>query len=483
MCVSRSLVVQVYLWPIATMCVQSSFCAASSGDQDPLKPLIALVGTDLSETNFRLRYEITNRCGHDIWLCDIMDAGYGDFEICWDEGAAGFLVSRRGYVKRWVVSRESPLSHYVRLRPGERRMESMLLPVPLRPHRVVRSATMPADVEYVGHMTLEIGYYEDSVAKQILGSALSQVENCYASEEFHVALEEGRAQWTEGTLRLVLDNVHVPCYDSRPAPSAPDLSKCTRLEVSFEPSMLAYFFPYPEQQAVLNAAEEDSLKSAGGVEVNDSGTIAEFARWMARGKYQGLIAEGPKGHVVCYEGDRRLISFDLYDRAIVTDKGSFFYYPRLSFRRSELTLKPLVRQVLPFSLRLRCARNLVDLRSQFEYRSVRERITNAGPGVWCDAIVQAASISGDLNESILRPFRCPGADDGKCHYAMNPDCRYDSPADTVLLFETRAGWNQHGGPELFTFDNHDPKGGLVLLNDGTVKFIRTEEELKQLRWK
>ena len=49
--------------------------------------------------------------------------------------------------------------------------------------------------------------------------------------------------------------------------------------------------------------------------------------------------------------------------------------------------------------------------------------------------------------------------------------------------ELKAGWNQHGGPELFTFDNHDPRGGCVLLNDGTVKFIRTEEELKQLRWK
>ena len=53
----------------------------------------------------------------------------------------------------------------------------------------------------------------------------------------------------------------------------------------------------------------------------------------------------------------------------------------------------------------------------------------------------------------------------------------------VLLFETKAGWNQHGGPELFTFDNHEPKGGCVLLNDGTVKFIRTEEELQKLRWK
>ena len=45
---------------------------------------------------------------------------------------------------------------------------------------------------------------------------------------------------------------------------------------------------------------------------------------------------------------------------------------------------------------------------------------------------------------------------------MNPACKPDSSFDTVLLFETRPGWNQHGGRELFTFDNHNPKGGLVL---------------------
>ena len=83
----------------------------------------------------------------------------------------------------------------------------------------------------------------------------------------------------------------------------------------------------------------------------------------------------------------------------------------------------------------------------------------------------------------LRRFQCPAAGEGKCHYAANPNCILDSPADTVFLFETKAGWNQHGGAELFTFDHHDPKGGCVLLNDGTAKFIRTREELQQLRWK
>jgi hypothetical protein len=84
---------------------------------------------------------------------------------------------------------------------------------------------------------------------------------------------------------------------------------------------------------------------------------------------------------------------------------------------------------------------------------------------------------------IIAIYKCPSADNGKRNYAMNPNCEPNSPGDMVLLFETKAGWNQHGGPELFTFDNHDPKGGCVLLNDGTVKFIRTEEELHALRWK
>jgi hypothetical protein len=92
---------------------------------------------------------------------------------------------------------------------------------------------------------------------------------------------------------------------------------------------------------------------------------------------------------------------------------------------------------------------------------------------------------------IYRKLVCPGKfqlsdyniSNKFCNYAMNPNCNPDSPGDMVLLFETKDGWNQHGGPELFTFDNHDPKGGCVLFNDGSVKFIRTQEELNNLRWK
>jgi hypothetical protein len=106
---------------------------------------------------------------------------------------------------------------------------------------------------------------------------------------------------------------------------------------------------------------------------------------------------------------------------------------------------------------------------------------------WCDDMewafvgprIRSLRHEADLKMNL---HVCPSVDEGMSTYAMNPSCRYDSALDTVLLFEIKAGWNQHGGPELFTFDNHDPKGGCVLLNDGTVKFIRTKEELQQLRW-
>ena len=150
--------------------------------------------------------------------------------------------------------------------------------------------------------------------------------------------------------------------------------------------------------------------------------------------------------------------------------------------RNLVDLTPQVRQ---FELRETCAGNIEDV---FTLLDMRTDLLSEQPvryplaSTWCDAVINHhRSVHG--SGSTVRSLKCPAVQEGKSTYAMNPDCKPDSPAEVVLLFETKAGWNQHGGPELFTFDNHDPKGGLVLLNDGTVKFIRTEEELKQLRWK
>ena len=128
--------------------------------------------------------------------------------------------------------------------------------------------------------------------------------------------------------------------------------------------------------------------------------------------------------------------------------------------------------------RVFCASKIQNLR--FRLMKVQDRNKDLRPEGWCDTIADEYKTLG--KEYVSAFFKCPGQQEGRCSYAVNPNCKQDSPEDTVLLFEARAGWNQHGGPELFTLDNHDPKGGFVILNDGTVKFIRTEEELRRLRW-
>jgi hypothetical protein len=151
-------------------------------------------------------------------------------------------------------------------------------------------------------------------------------------------------------------------------------------------------------------------------------------------------------------------------------------------------------EIQPFQSRMQCAANLKNrwhwLRLYHEISSVRRRFSilarrpaYPAPATWCDDMVRAYRTIGMLDRNIMRTLKCPAMTEGESHFAMNPNCTYNSPGNLVFLFETRPGWNQHGGSELFSFDNHDPNGGLVLLNDGTVKFIRTEGELRQLRWK
>jgi hypothetical protein len=169
-------------------------------------------------------------------------------------------------------------------------------------------------------------------------------------------------------------------------------------------------------------------------------------------------------------------------------------------------------------MRWECALNLRKLFVHGLYPG-RARLPCPDPDHWCDVIAanvrKLRIIRGEesgkeeplVPERILaRRFICPAVhgtadvndahaqfnegnlsrqDQGswKADYAMNSNCTDGSSDDMVFLFESQPGWNQHGGPELFTFDNHEPQGGCVLLNDGTVKFIRTQEELQALRWK
>jgi len=99
------------------------------------------------------------------------------------------------------------------------------------------------------------------------------------------------------------------------------------------------------------------------------------------------------------------------------------------------------------------------------------------PSKWCDLLIEHAELTP-------KSFICKGAPEGPCNYAMNKNVEKlgaNSPPDMVLLFETQPGWNQVGGPEILTTDNHQREGCNVLFVDGHVEFVKTSD-LKNLKW-
>jgi len=272
-------------------------------------------------------------------------------------------------------------------------------------------------------------------------------------------------------------------------PSPPDLTECTRIQMRYMPSVLEYGFYGARRKRVLSDAEFSYVRSSNPIVFEQRDQIRAFAQRIRLGVYwdarQGIPGVADVAHITCSWPDRRALSFVAKRGPFIRlGDGTWFDYTKAPF--DPLDCVPEIRALL---LRADCADNLGTLMEYWspEVGGEPSRPSPDEVNTWCDATVRRVSLrfrySPEYVALCTRYFQCPSAGEGRCHYAVNPDCTLASPSDTVFLFETKSGWNQHGGPELFTFDNHDPKGGCVLLNDGAVKFIRTDEELKQLRWK
>jgi prepilin-type processing-associated H-X9-DG protein len=87
-----------------------------------------------------------------------------------------------------------------------------------------------------------------------------------------------------------------------------------------------------------------------------------------------------------------------------------------------------------------------------------------------------------------RFFVCLGSGTrlGQCSYAMNKNIagakKANISSDTVVLYESTAGWNKSGGQELLNTANHYEAGCHILFNDGHVEFVKPER-LAELKWK
>jgi len=145
-----------------------------------------------------------------------------------------------------------------------------------------------------------------------------------------------------------------------------------------------------------------------------------------------------------------------------------------------------IRQLFPWfrrsqASRVVCGTNLAGLSGALRVYANDSEGNYPPPNKWCDLLV-------DLDFTTPKQFLCIDAliagDRGPCHYAINPTATPNSPPNMVLLFETKAGWNQFGGPEILTIRAHDGmgKGSYVVFTDGKVRFIKAKD-LDNLKWK
>jgi len=140
-----------------------------------------------------------------------------------------------------------------------------------------------------------------------------------------------------------------------------------------------------------------------------------------------------------------------------------------------------------------CQSNMSRLYTSLKgYAINHDGLLPAGPN-WCDELLEE-------NNELAAIFVCQYSDGkpGQSSYALNKNVAgqklSDLPRDTVLLFETTAGWNQVGGPELITTDNHWQVSiddnhlvgstghcNVIFARGGTQHF--PSDKIHELRWK
>jgi len=140
-------------------------------------------------------------------------------------------------------------------------------------------------------------------------------------------------------------------------------------------------------------------------------------------------------------------------------------------------MMPALARVRQVAYRQVCATNMSNLSKAMLIYANDYDDKYPTPSNWCDLLIEHTEVTP-------KTFLCKGAHQGPCNYAMNKNVEIRgtaSPPDMVLLFETTSGWNQSGGPDILTTDNHQGEGCNIVFVDGHVQFVKTKD-LNNLKW-
>lgn len=221
---------------------------------------------------------------------------------------------------------------------------------------------------------------------------------------------------------------------------------------------------------------------------NDKQIISEISNLISDTRFLPFLSRGVFATQNCVsieicKNGRTISEFAIFSDAISLHHNLILQ--GISKHKNSLQDKILITfpQTREQTLQKICAGNLVSLYIVAGWYSESKNGKYPEASVWCDELFEYHKkwqMEHGIDEPVEEDFICSAGPEGRCHYSINPYCKPNSPNDVVFIFESKPGWNQYGGPKLISFENHGGKAN-VILNDGTVRFIKPEE-VDELNW-
>jgi len=242
------------------ICVLLSISSKAISKDNAGVPTISVTKLDLTYKTL-ISYEIRNNSNQDIWICDSIAQGF-NFEAFLDEDGQTLVIRKRLDVPTSIMWAMRPIGKYVRLVPGKKQTESLLISVPVYPINVYTSKKYSYSVAKATRMSIEIGYYVGNLPKMYLDMLQvhenptddrSKIQNMRLgaaagfnrmNESLRRRDDEVRIQYTyqefkgEKVLATTISDLNILYKETwtEPRYTPPDLTTCNRLEIQYEPS-------------------------------------------------------------------------------------------------------------------------------------------------------------------------------------------------------------------------------------------------------
>jgi hypothetical protein len=130
---------------------------------------------DVNDTNLELGFKIINNTDHDVWICDSMIAidpnTYINYEVYLAEDAKTLVIRKRLDLP-WPpaiveIPIEDYLGRYLRLQPGQEKIDSISLTMPVLSHILNAIPRTFVEQAIASRLVLEIGYYNEDLPELI----------------------------------------------------------------------------------------------------------------------------------------------------------------------------------------------------------------------------------------------------------------------------------------------------------------------------